>query len=82
MARADREAPAQAVQMAFYIMAEMLERQGVLDQAQLADAMERVELGDKPVLLSNLRGMAETLRTRPFGPLALRVIEGGANDDG
>lgn len=71
------EAGSRALSMAFYILCEHLERAGVLDQAELALSLDRVEMPDKPMVVENLRGLGKTLHARPFAPASFAVVEGG-----
>ncbi len=70
----------QALNLAFYALTEELEQAGVLDQDKLADQILRYQDENNPVLMANLNGLAETLRTRPFGPFRLGVIDGGKDE--
>lgn len=69
----------QALNIAFYILTEILEQDGLLSQERLAASLDRVEISDKPVIVENLQAMADALRSRQFGPTRLSVIAGGAD---
>lgn len=62
----DRDAVWQSLNLGFYAMAELLERSGALSQDALAAEIERYDASHNKVLAANLRGLAETLRSRPF----------------
>ncbi|MBO9519778.1 MAG: hypothetical protein J7493_17100 [Porphyrobacter sp.] len=62
----DSDAVWQALNLAFYAMAELLEQSGSLNQDELADQILRFDASGNRVLAANLRGLAVTLRTRPF----------------
>jgi hypothetical protein len=80
--REDREAPSQAVNVAFYALVQMLESAGVIDQDKLADEIGRFDPGDRHILRANLEAVQSTLRNRPFAPkrIPLAVIDGGKAD--
>lgn len=78
--KGDKDAPWQAVNCALYAMAEVLERNGALDQDDLADELLRYNDPEREILNANIRGIAQTLRSRPFGPRKLGVIDGGKQD--
>ena len=82
MSRADRAAPAQAVNIAFYALAQLLEDAGVIDQDKLADEISRFDEGHSEIVRANLQGIIQTLRLRPLAPHTFRfdVIDGGKSD--
>ena len=74
------EAKLEALNVAFFTMAEMLHRDELLDQSELASLLERFHNEEEPAVMANLHAMGATLRARPLQGKGLQVIEGGLGE--